>query len=216
MMKKVLNSALVFTFVFSLNAKNSEQIITKEFGDSNFKITIEYKPEAIKNVNGNNEKLIIETVTRLTKEIVPAQAAKEYLGYMKSVFEKIKSDSVFDDLKECESIEESSQKFGLIMKSLMSDMSKNENVLKQSVYFAALSNEAISELMASISTEMQKYMLEVNRTIMESVENIKEKTEEEVKAINLNLQNIMQVKSRMFFDTIIDAATNVLKEHYDF
>ncbi len=214
MMKKMSNFIFAFILIFNLNAKNAEQIISKEFGDKNFKIKIEYKPEVVKNISGNKEQLILETITKLTKEIDPAKAAKEYIEYMKLIFEKIKSNSLFADLKECNSIEESGKKFGLIMQNLMSDISKKENVLKQSVYFSAFSDDVINEINASLAIKMQQFITDINMTVMEKTKDIQEKSVKEVAAINLEAQNTIKAKSNELFDNLIETISSVLRKHY--
>ena len=213
-MKKMSNFIFAFILIFNLNAKNAEQIISKEFGDKNFKIKIEYKPEVVKNISGNKEQLILETITKLTKEIDPAKAAKEYIEYMKLIFEKIKSNSLFADLKECNSIEESGKKFGLIMQNLMSDISKKENVLKQSVYFSAFSDDVINEINASLAIKMQQFITDINMTVMEKTKDIQEKSVKEVAAINLEAQNTIKAKSNELFDNLIETISSVLRKHY--
>ncbi len=219
--------ALVFSNAYCEKASTT---VTKKFGDSSFKITVKCSKDL---AASSKEKVILSTIEKLVKEIDPTTAAKEYLNYLKSTFEKLKQNQIFSSVKELESlesIEEKAQKFNLIMQELMKDLSKKENVLRQSVYFAALSDEAIMDINSTMGTAMQSFMIELNtisveaakqaeQNKLEKAEQTKEKnssnkiniTSEET---NQTIQLAFQEKIDGFGDRIFNAIKDALARHY--
>ena len=204
--------ALVFSSAYCEQAPTT---VTKNFGDSNFKITV----ECSKNLaDSSKEKVILSTIENLVKEIDPTTAAKEYLDYLKTTFEKLKNNPLLNCVKEFKTIEEASQGFSLLMQEMMKDLSKKENVLKQSVYFAALSDEAIAEINNAMGLTMQRFAMELNTIAVEGNKEIeKNKLENDEKAIketNQKLQLALQEKIDNFFDTFFNTIKDALGKHY--
>ena len=88
------------------------------------------------------------------------------------------------------------------MQEMMKDLSKKENVLKQSVYFAALSDEAIAEINNAMGITMQSFAMEVNTIAVEGNKEIEknklENDEEAIKETNQKLQLAFQEKTKKF------------------
>lgn len=148
--------ALIFS---NVSCDNTSSIVEKKFGDESFEITVKCSKDMD---SENNEKLILNIIEKLTKEINPTVAAKEYLGYVRSIFDKLKEKSIFNSVKDCKSIEESSLKINQVMQEWMKEISSKDNVLKQSVYFVALSDAAIADIYSAMGMVTQSFMIEIN------------------------------------------------------
>lgn len=204
--------ALVFSNAYCEQAPTT---VTKNFGNSNFKITVECSKDL---ANSSKEKVILSTVENLVKEIDPTIAAKEYLDYLKTIFEKLKENPIFGSLGESKTIEEASQEMNLVMQKMMQDFSKKENVLKQSVYFAALSDEAIAEINRAMGMTMQNFMIELNAIAVEAAKQAEQNKLESEQAkseeTKQELQLAYQEKMNGFFDSFYDAIKDALSKHY--
>ncbi len=228
--------ALVFS---NVSCSDVSSIVEKKFGDSSFEITVKCSKDLD---NVSKEKFILNTIENLIKEIDPTTAAKGYLEYLQSAFEKLKNNEVFKSIKDSKSIEESSLKINQFMQEWMKDLSKKENVLKQSVYFVALSDEAINEINMAMGMAIQSFMMELNTIAAEAnkkaqeaiAEKAKEEDVEEVVSVegisseenapnqivvlsaeeNEKLQLAFQERIDGFGDKMFDAIKDALSKHY--
>ena len=217
--------ALIFSNAYGEETSTS---VTQKFGDSSFEITIKSSKEL---AGSSKEKVILNTIEKLVKEIDPTSAAKEYLNYLKSVLEELKNNKIFSYEKETKSIEETAQELNLLMQDFMQKFSKKENVLRQSVYFAALSDEAITEINKAMGMAIQKFMIELNAISVEAnkqAEQDKLKNAEQAKEENSSnktnitsektnqatIQLAFQEKTNGFFDSILNAVKDALGKHY--
>jgi len=204
--------ALVFSNAYCEQAPTT---VIKNFGDSSFKITVECSKDF---TDSSKEKVILSTIENLVKEIDPAIAAKEYLDYLKTTFEKLKENFALSSLVESKTIEESSQKMNLFMQEMMKDLNEKENVLKQSVYFSTFSDEAISEVNNSIGMTIQSFAIEINNISVQGnreIEKVKlEKDEEAVKETTKKVQLALQKTLNSLSDRFFDSVKNALEKHY--
>ncbi|MBD3231663.1 hypothetical protein GF322_03295 [Candidatus Dependentiae bacterium] len=199
--------AMLFSNVFCQEITNKTE---KTFGDSDFEITIKFSGET----NISKEKLILNTIEKLIKDIDPNVAAKEYVEYMKSTFEQVRKLDFGNVAKDCKTIEEVCQNISQMINKLQSELTTKEKLLKQSVAFASFTDEAIKDINLASSNEMQKYFLNINTFIRNKTKNIDKNSQEEVDKINKEIQEMIPQEIDILFDGMINNVKNALSKHY--